>query len=395
MTLPLYHASGGLLIRKGRGNRTVPTVSSVGPISVADVNELEQHLSAPLPDKNYVPWTWPTGTSLFTVSQSLGANDVLVLPEDDAPVARITAMDTQTLNGSAVTDRAGVRLPSMVGLGPNARVEFAPDLPSYAARGTSEGARDAMIECWNRTLPIFANFTIRGRYIGGLAFHCIKMINGDNGRAERLRTLNHYGYQNFEPGETFGLLIQGHDAGTFTTWRNDVDGRNPDTGLKEGSGGIHLVDGLNVVLNGDYVHHVRGAGVASYSRRGTTTMNSLLIERPGGLPSRDDLKINGSGVNIEVCGPNGFTLNDCTILMYAAETQNTRHHISIVSTATQGDVGNWPLGKTPVTVNRPIGETTFRIGAAAADGATYHSATVLENRSTITVTGANPGYVFV
>lgn len=411
MTVDVQHAMGGALRRFARGAGVTPpppTAPDYGPVSVANINELEQHLSAPLPDLNYVNWTDPIGTNLATAVNRLGANDVLVLPEDDQAVtwadartmATIQAMDTQFVNGTtAITDRAAVRTKGgIVGLGPRAKIAFSPTMANtYAARPGTDGARDAMVENWRRgtsptTGSIHANFTIQGRWIGGLGFHCLKLVSGDYGRAERVHTINHYGYQNFEPGECFGLLVQGHDAGTFTVYKCEVDGRNPATGEKEGSGGLHLVEGLTVNIIGSYFHDARGHLLALYSRKGPTNVTDTTLERPGGTPYRVETltpfgKVNGSGINSEVGGTHPVTLTRVKILMRNAASGNARRHINTISTGTQGDVGNWDLGKTPWVITDLVADVAPQIAAAAADGGTYHAATILEGRSAFTFTG--------
>lgn len=346
MTVPIYHALGGALVRKGRPS-LIP-LGTYGPVSVADVNEFESKgYGAPPADANYVTWSHPTGTDLWSVFNSLGDNDILVLPEDENPyvVNQMYRTADGTANGAnPTTDRAACRSKKGIfGLGPNAIISPAAGFPTYAAQTANEGVRESLVE--NVTTGSYhANFTIRGRNVGGLAYHALK-LDGSDGAAsplvERVRTINHFGFQNFQPGEAFGILAQFH-TGTAVIRRCEIDGRNPTTGVKEGSGGVHLVQGAAVLVDGCHVHGVRGHGIAHYWRLGATTINnSLIVDIGTGA-------VHGNGINAEICGANSITLNDTTIRMGSAASGNVGAHFALVSVNT-GSVGAY--GATQIYAN--------------------------------------------
>lgn len=348
-----------------------PTVD-VGPVSVASLAQWESATGLALPDKNYVTWSAPQGTDLHTVLSGLGANDVLVLPENETPytVGQMYRTSDGTANGAnPQTDRSACRSRAgIIGLGPNAIVAPAASFPTYAAQTVAEGARESIIENWTSG-SIHANFTVRGKPggVGGLAYHLLRLVS--DGTVHRMRTLNHFGFKNYEPGETFGIVTNTSAAASKISLC-DVDGRNLNTGAKEGSGGIHLVRGGPMTLQGNRVRGVRGHGLALWCRGGVTTVNGMQLIDIG--TSGTDL--DGRGVNLEVCGTNDVTLNDVVWDMRNDASGNPGAQIAVVSASEQGSGSGWPLGRTKVYVNRPSvlgSDTRLRIWTNPSGSGTY------------------------
>jgi hypothetical protein len=380
-----YCALAGRVQRRSNGDGSTvvaPTPVDYGPVSVPDVASfISRGLGSPPSDANYVMWRWATGTDLFSVFQSLGANDILVLPEDPNPyvVSQMYRTSDGTATGSSPqTDLAACRSRrGIIGLGPNAVIAPSSSFPTYAAQTGTAGVRESLVENWTAN-AWHGNFTIKGRNVGGLAYHGLRLVKNNDGAVERVKTINHYGFLNHEPGEAFGIIVQNH-TGSFTIRHCEVDGRNASTGVKEGSGGIHLVKGGTVLIDTCYIHDTLGHGVAHYQRAGATTIQNTLIASPG------TSTVTGSGINAEVCGTQQITLNNCDIEMNNAGSGNTRPHVSIVACNTTGDLGAWPLGSTPVFLNSLAhDQTTAQVWVGGAG--TYHGASNIEAQSDIHLT---------
>lgn len=357
-----------------------PAVPPVGPISVASYEDLAGYgLSLP-EDANYVLWKWKTGTDLFTVLPTLGANDILVLPEDDNPytVDTFYRNSTGTAAGTnPLTDRAGARTKrGVVGLGPNAVIGLSSDFPTFAAQTGADGVRESIIECYSAKGYV-ANVHFKGRNVGGLAFHGLRFVHAHGGMVERVSTKNHYGFKSSEPGESFGLEI--NDCDDFTVNKCFIDGTN-DAGEKEGSGGFRVQRGTTYTLNDTVAQDVRGAGFVAWACGGSTTLNNCQMLRTG------DSEIQGSPANLEVGGINPVTFNGCTFVRDQS-SGNHRQHIFIVSTAiTPTGMSNIPLGSTPVHVNSPFFDEAS-ITIKKNGGGTYHGVTTID--ATVTVVPAD------
>lgn len=407
-----WHPLSGTLGRKGRVVAPPPPEPVVyGPVSyeptastsaglVAAAEDVINDMPADLQPTNInlVPWTWATGTPMYSVTSTLGSNDVLVLPEDENPYL------VDEISSRAGVWKEGFRWrKGAIGLGPGARIEFDPNMADHPHTGSMGGSEESMWGIWTKGC-ILANFHTQGRYIGGLPFSCGKINDNDNtigpnSTVWRLSTRNHYGVDNHEPWETFGIATHSHDAAKLTFKYCHIDGSNPDTGNKEGSGGMHFSRGKDFVIQDCYVRWVRGHAFAFYARGGHSLLEDIVAFEPGGSPYRPEPWYtggggfaDGSGINVEVSGTYGFNINRPRLILHKSQTGNTREHLNTLSTdVSSGTDGvSWgETGKTPFTIVDPITDVPMQIGASSGSGTgTYHGATIIEGRSVISVTGA-------
>lgn len=181
-----------------------PTVepSAYLPLSFSSVEEARVALGAP-DDANYVVWDHGD-QHLEQVFRTLGANDILVLPERDNPYL-VDASKGFMAGGVKEIDGPSGRIPvtsnsrlwfamaraqrGILGLGPGARIApsesswTAPAQPktmlAYLLNGTTQslvGTQNKVIEA-QHAKPFFGNFTITGRDLGGVAYNTIGTSN--------------------------------------------------------------------------------------------------------------------------------------------------------------------------------------------------------------------------
>jgi hypothetical protein len=256
------------------------------PVSYASLAAARTALNAPS-DANYVMWNHD-GQSLEQVFASLGANDILVLPERAQPYPIDSSNGFMASGVSQITGPNGTRTPivsnsrlwfsmcrarrGVIGLGPGAVIEPTnsgwtgppqPRPPLYWYNTSGEqmsellGAQNKLMEA-DHLQAFFANFTLKGRDFGGIAYSglstppngtvTIKRIhfnqswrgfesvpNGETGGLGFLRS--HYTIENclFNPHPTYGpspimwnrttggvmrnVKVTKHEIGMITFWR--------------------------------------------------------------------------------------------------------------------------------------------------------------------------------
>ncbi len=255
------------------------------PVSYGSLAEARTALNAPS-DANYVMWNHD-GQSLEQVFAGLGANDILVLPERAQPYPIDSSNGFMASGVSEITGPNGTRTPivsnsrlwfsmcrarrGVIGLGPGAVIEptnsgwTAPPQPRplywYNTAGQQQaelvGAQNKLMEAAHLN-SFFANFTLKGRDFGGVAYlglstppdgaNTVKRIhfdqcwrgfesvpNGETGGLELIRS--NYTIENclFEPHATYGsspimwnrthggvmknVKVRKHMIGMITFWR--------------------------------------------------------------------------------------------------------------------------------------------------------------------------------
>lgn len=232
----------------------IPAPSSpFRPVRYRNLEEAITALGAPT-DANYVMWKseW---THLEQAFLAMGANDILVLPERDEPYRIDSSKGFMAAGVKEVTGPNGTRTPvvsnsrlwfamcrarrGILALGPGAVIEptdsgwTAPAQPkplmAYFTSGTvSElvGANNKLIEAEHRN-PFFANFELRGRSFGGVAYSGIS-LEGDGRTIKNIYFNGSWrGFTGVPNGETGGLSLL---KGTYTIENcefKSVDGPSP------------------------------------------------------------------------------------------------------------------------------------------------------------------------
>lgn len=287
------------------------------PKRYANLTEARADLGAP-EGANYVTWSHGSA-SLEAVFASLSANDILVLPEREQPytidsssgfmASGISGVDGTGVNGlkdgSIVPIVSNSRLwfemtrarRGIIGLGPDVVIEptssafTAPRQPilqnepsgqqfqkAYFIAGGSmnlNGTQETLIG-YEHANPFFANFTIRGRDFGGIAYNSIKRTGGTGVLTTVKRVLfdrswrSHAGVPNGEAG-AFTLnggqyLIENCDlvtpdsgvaGGSPMMWNNNTGGiirhLRSNTGTKPGMwtwwrcGGVNTIEDAHIL----------------------------------------------------------------------------------------------------------------------------------------------------
>ena len=189
------------------------------PISYSSVAAARTAMGAPS-DANYVVWNHD-GQSLEQVFASLGANDILVLPEraqpypinssngfmasgiasitgagpdGDDPANRTPIVSNGRLWFSMSRARRGV-----LGMGPGAVIQptnsgwTAPEQPKPLYSYNSAGTRlQELVGSQNKLMEVdhddgfFANFTLKGRDFGGVTYHGLSFGSGKDGTIRRI-----------------------------------------------------------------------------------------------------------------------------------------------------------------------------------------------------------------
>ncbi|WP_460842288.1 hypothetical protein [Nocardioides marmoraquaticus] len=224
----------------------------MGPVSFPSVEAMKASGMYRIPsDANLVPWTFGDKT-LEEVFMTLGSNDILVLPERKDPYLIDSADGFRAAGVGAVLGEGGKRIPivstykgkpartwfamaraqrGVIGLGPGAVIEttnsgFTQEaqiedkgspLPGggtspgrfwYNTAGVQQselvGSQEKVLEAANPN-AYMANFTMRGRDFGGVAYTAISMRGGT---AERLNLNGAWrGFSGVPNGETAAVSV--------------------------------------------------------------------------------------------------------------------------------------------------------------------------------------------
>lgn len=312
-----------------------------GPVRYADLAAARAALRTPA-DANYVVWNpaWPDNRDLEDVfALELGANDILVLPERDAPYIIDSSEGFRASGVQSVTGRYG-DLPivstykglrsartwfamararrGILGLGPNARIEVSQsswtqepqvqDAGSVQEDGwvstgrywtnTSGVVQSELVGCQEKiieaasTNPYFGNFTLSARDLGGVAF---SGIAGRGGTFERLQLSGAWrGFLGVPNGEAGGIGITGGDAYYVTKC---IVGTRDTNGTRVGTSPIMVNSSPGGIIEGVE---------ASETRAGMLTIwNSTGLHELRNVTCRYN---QGPGLNLEKCQP-GFELH--------------------------------------------------------------------------------------
>ena len=301
-----------------------PVRPSYGPVSVTDWTD--SRLTCPT-DANYVRWSWPRTLGqdrhLEDVFASLGANDILVLPEDEKPWwvkvdQGFMANNALQSNGTPYARNSRVFLAmgktqrGILGLGPGTVIgqgprggftEAAQPRPKVitvdGASWTFPSSVYKILEC-RTDRAYFGNFTVTGQDLGGVAYSFLA-IKRPGFVVERITARGaHRGFANFPNGEAAAFALD--NSGTVR--KVEVDCRDPGTGLPVGASPIMWNDAGTSLMEDVYLHH-SVAGMPTYWRCfGTHTIRRMRSEFNG----TGGGALSGSCLNVEATRAEGMTL---------------------------------------------------------------------------------------
>jgi hypothetical protein len=293
---------------------------SMRPLQFADINAAKAGLSLPS-DANYVTWSWGE-SSLEVGLATLGANDILVLPEKATPYWVDSSKGFTAASSSYVSIDGAPPLQrgrgwfsmtrarrGIVGLGPDVVIEIGassfsqgrqPDRPRYihlTNGGVTEqvGAAESIIDFDNGTAMYYmGNFVMRGRDLGGVAYNAIKVPNAPCTLERIFFDGAHRGFSSVPNGETAAFCTNG----ALAVIRNvEVDCRNSG-GTSVGSSPVMFNRTGQTVVEDCYFHDANYGMPTFWECFGTHTWNRVRMER------------NGSGINFE---DNGRTKSGDTV----------------------------------------------------------------------------------
>lgn len=371
------------------------------PISYATPQAALAGLGLP-PDTPYIMWDdgWD---HLGEAHAAMSANQVLFLPERDDPylidstngfmAAGVKEIDGVGSNGLKdgsripIVDRAGHWFEmtrarrGIIGFGPGAVIE--PSASSFSRQAqpiledqiegqkfqtlyylngstqTLNGAQETLIG-YDHASPIFANFTLKGRSFGGVAYSGIKPTGGtqSSNTFKRIRFdecwRSHDGVPNGETGcltlNRGTYLIENCDiitpknsvsGGSCIMWNNNTGGtvrnvRADVTSLPSNMGGMWTFWRCGGVNTFENVHvRARQSGINIEENLAGFELNwtggTLSVDYPGnkfhliGNPSGGPAKV--SLVDVDV-SPNGYTTGALTFSNYAASAQGKRSWVT-------------------------------------------------------------------
>lgn len=371
---------------------STPPVADRGPVSFPSVAAAQASLSYLPTDANFVTWdsSWPVDRDLEDVLATLGANDILVLPERAEPYLVDSSEGFRAAGVGWVQGRNGL-LPvankykggraartwfamararrGILGLGPGAVIETTAsswtmepqieDLGSVQPDGwtsigrfwydTAGTKKSELVGCQEKVLesdharPYWGNFTMRGRDFGGIAYSAIVPYGATLNTFERLNLSGAWrGFLDVPNGESGAIGL----AGQYLISRCVVGTRNT-SGVRVGSSPIMINSS-----SGGRVEHV----YAGESRTGMATIwNSSGVHEWENV----DLRWNqGPSLNLEKC-QSGFTFRMIGGSLYSDYQGNGG------KSGRPSDQGNG--GKLHITLNAQVGSPVITLTGVDID----------------------------
>lgn len=294
------------------------------PISFKTVEEAAKFYAVPA-DAKLVVWRWADDVMLEQAFSEMVSNEILVLPERATPYLYDTsdgfraAGVTHLMNGSQRIDvkntyrgktartwfamaraRRGI-----LGMGPGAVVapsessfsmgqQVYPGLKVYNGDKLMQdmvGSAMKIIETQDND-GFYANFTLRGRDLGGVAYSGISVHDG--GVVKRVRhEASSRGFLNAPNGETGAVMF---NRGVYTVENMEVNGRDPKTGKRVVTSPIMVNSATGGSVENVYVHETfAGPGVTIWSSAGKHTFKDVRTEFASGI----NLENNKPGFEFE------------------------------------------------------------------------------------------------
>ncbi len=261
------------------------------------------------------PYNSPRSAYIQDAVAKLGANDILVLPEASESYY-VDSSKGFVSNNYQWNEMVRVKR-GLVGAGPGAVVEIGPS--SYRAPKQLKkdgGANERAIGC-STANGIFANFEMRGRDLGGIAYHALAFTKPGSKVVQVYANAAHRGFRNSPGGETAAFLFLHVDKATVL--RSEVECRDA-TGKRVGSSPIMMGWCNNLLVQDCYFHHAVG-GMPSMFGSSSGQFTRVRSEYngsggSGGVASYDPTEgwgLSGSCFNFEYC-TGTFHLDDCTFI---------------------------------------------------------------------------------
>lgn len=325
--------SGGKAIQFG----SLAATTARGPVSYSTLDAAKAAVGAPA-DANYVVWnnTWPKDRDLEDVFYSLGANDILVLPERPEPYIIDSSEGFRASGVASITGRYG-QLPivnkykgirnartwfamaraqrGILGMGPGAVIQMSQSNwtqePQIEDKGSVQadgwvspgriytrtdgtiggelvGAQEKVIEAQSNR-AFFGNFRMKGRDLGGVAYNGIAANGGTFVQLDLSGGWR--GFQAVPNGET-GAIASGGRTYTYTIQRC-VLGTRDDTGKRVGSSPIMINSSIGGTIEDTDASESVAGMLTIWNSTGKHTLKNV------------NARFNwGPGINLEQVQPN-------------------------------------------------------------------------------------------
>jgi hypothetical protein len=363
------------------------------PISYKTIEELRKGMGIP-DDVKMVEWRFGDDVMLEEACMQLAADEVLVLPERkgkpyyvDTSLGFRAAGVTHLQNGPGEANKikientykgrnartwfAMVRANrGIVAMGPDAVISMS-DSPFRMGQQAPQGqmgywttpsagrpselktlssATMRVIETDSPLTTYFANLTVIGRDLGGVAYSGLVQKSGV---AKRIRPIGfHRGFLNRPNGETGAVTFNGR----YLVENIDITGRDLVTGKRVGTSPIMINSSPGGKIKDCYVHDtVAGPGITTWNSSGKHTWENVRTESASGI----NLEANREGFEFEWIGGTDFVdyhkgengRNDRPEFPDAKPGGNTSLHIGVRSPygsqkitlrGVEIDQGPWP-----------------------------------------------------
>lgn len=263
----------------------------------------------------YWPYNSPRSAYIQEAVAKLGSNDILVLPEADQSYY-IDSSKGFVSNDYQWNELVRVKR-GLVGAGPGAVVEIGPSSFSRPKQLKKDGGANERAMGCATTNGIFANFEMRGRDLGGIAYHGLAFTKSGGKIVQVYANAAHRGFRNSPGGETSAFLFLHVDKATIL--RSEVECRDS-TGKRVASSPIMMGWCNNLLVQDCYFHHAVG-GMPSMFGSSSGQFTRVRSEYngsggSGGVASYDPTEgwgLSGSCFNFEYC-TGTFHLDDCTFI---------------------------------------------------------------------------------
>jgi hypothetical protein len=341
---------------KGRGGvqvaAQVDSTAKYRPVRIAKAgtNPTVAELQASLPHfpsgVTLVPWPFstPSGGRLNTVMDTLGANDVLVLPEaikaDGSPDPYLVDTANGFIRDSTHYFWMARFTRGVVGLGPNSMIDTAAS--SFTAPqqsvpfidpfdGTTKSGVQQKVFATSTLNAYVGNLQFRSKSYGGIAYNMLGFSKG-GGIVERVYAKGSgRGFKNSPNGEAgfVNFSTSGGDTNlTASVYNTEVDCRD-DTGARVTASPVMFNKNTGVNLIDAYLHHSIAGMPTSWSCSGPITYTRVRSEYNGSGGGG----LNGSCFNFELCDGTAEIV-DCDLICnyhgntFNDGTSNSELHIS-------------------------------------------------------------------
>lgn len=319
-------ASNGTAIAFGSASASSDANNLYRPIKISSPLQLPH---APR-DANYVMWHFPADTTLQEAFDTLGPNDILVLPERAQPY-EIDSSQGFVVDSTRWHEMARAKR-GLVGLGPGVIVE--PSASSFTLprpTGTTENFNTVLKTVEDGAY--LGNFEMRGRSFGQGVYDATSQ-EGNNAVWERIYFNGaHRGFMNGPPGETGA--ISGYHGNNQQVYNVEVDCRDPATGQRVGTSPLMFNAQSNVTLTDVYAHHAL-AGMPTFWRVTNITTNNLRSEYNGSASGT----LAGAGINHELVSGTVIHNNPTLIIDRAHNPDGSHISIGTDSTNAQYYINN-------------------------------------------------------